>query len=163
MKKFFLVAVGMVLILTSCEKEVIIEGPPGPQGEAGNANIRSGTYQVAEWLYDEPHYLGEIEVSFITEDVITNGAVLVYAKTSENSYSQLPLTFFQYPDYSTTIEVVSAPGRIGVYWFDSNFTQPGVPFINNFKIIAMESSEFLTKSDIDLTDYEGLKEVFNLN
>ncbi len=152
-----------ISFLSACEKEVLIEGPAGPRGEPGNANVRSGTYEVSEWVYDELsyNYVGEIEVPFVSEDIIANGAILVYARTSENSYSQLPITFFPM-GYSTTIEVVSIPGKVQLYWYDSDFTRPVPPFVNTFKVVAIESYELFVESGVDSSDYEALKREFQL-
>ena len=155
----------MVLILTSCEKEVIIEGPPGPQGpqgEAGNANVRSGTYQVAEWEYDEPHYMADIDVSFITNDIFASGVILVYVKRTDDSFTQLPLTFYWSSDYSTTLEVISMIGKVKLQWTDSDLIQPVQPGSYTFKIVVIESSELLAQRGVNPNDYESVSRAFNL-
>lgn len=146
-----------LVALLSCEKEVVI-GPRGPQG---NANVQSGTYTVADWIYHEPSYYGEISVPFITEDIVREGAVLVYVETGINTFSQLPLTIYRSEDYSTTLEVLSRVRGVRIVLTDSDLIQPLKPRAMDFKVVAIASSELLELPDVDWTDYNAVQSVLN--
>ncbi|HAD96002.1 MAG TPA: hypothetical protein DCG19_01285 [Cryomorphaceae bacterium] len=165
MKKVFSLSLFTLVFLSACEKEIFTEGTTGPQGipgEPGNANVRSGTYEVSEWNYQYPHYMANIDVSFITDEIFSSGVILVYVKRTEDSYTQLPLTFYWTDWYSTTLEVITRVGQVTIEWTDSDLTEPVEPGSYTFKIVAIESSELLKQSGVDPSDYEGLSREFQL-
>ena len=87
--------VSLLVLLTSlaaCEGDA---GPAGPPGEDGVANILSGTFTVAPTAYTNgfwhfpiaggtqanPAKVATVPVPAITNEILTNGAVLVYLRT----------------------------------------------------------------------------------
>jgi hypothetical protein len=144
------------MFLLSCEKQ-------GPQGPQGNANVQSLTYQVTEWNFNNPAYYADISVPFVTADIISSGAVLVYAEVGTNIFSQVPLTFYLSDQYSTTIEVSHSIGKVRLFWVDSDLTQPLQPGAMNFKIVVIASALLQKHPDTDLSNYQEVKEQFQIN
>lgn len=146
-----------LVLLLACEKE----GPIGPQGQEGNANVSSGTFTVAIWQYNEPSYYADIFASFITDDIVQSGAVLVYAQTGINQYTQLPLTFYQSTYYSTSLEVSTSTGSVRIIWTDSDRAQPIEPQSLNFKVVAIAASVLRRNPNVDLNNYAAVEKAFS--
>src|SRR5881394_1218438 len=90
----------------------------GPMGPAGNANVQSGTQALvsADWLWNDSWILetgigsttgwftryADISTPLITEDIVNNGTVLVYFKSSvepvqgQAGWTSLPFTFLEF-------------------------------------------------------------------
>lgn len=140
----------------SCKKE-------GPPGKDGNANVVSSTVTVTNWVYSAPSYVATISYAAITQEIINSGAVLVYVESGTNSYTQLPLTFYQNSSYSTTLEVENFIGGLRIFWTDSDLTQPNTPPSVKFKIVVIASSNLKTlPAEFNLRDYEKVVEYFNI-
>lgn len=123
---FFPIMAGLTaaLIVSGCEGPTGPEGPAGaqgptgaqgPEGPPGTANVISGsvTLEDADWSsstaqtklgtspsgtsFSKPARYVDVEVSDITADVITDGAVLVYMQVAPSNdptlYTQLPHRF----------------------------------------------------------------------
>lgn len=149
-----------LIIVSSCKKPE--KGDPGPAGKDGNANVKSITHTITNWTYSSPTYIGNIPFASITNEIINSGAVLVYAQTAANTYSQLPLTFYASTSYSSTLEVVTSPGMAQIGWTDSDLTQPATPPSMTFKVVAIASSAISENPDIDYSNYNVVKSVFNI-
>ena len=75
LKLLFIIAVVVSgFILTSCGKE----GPQGPAGNDGNANVYSKTFVVTSWDQNSSNYFSDFYIASLTSDVHDNGAVIVY-------------------------------------------------------------------------------------
>lgn len=154
----FLKPLSIVLILllfTAFEKE-------GPRGPEGNANVLSGTYIISNWSYSEPSFVGDITVPDITQDIIQNGAILVYIETGEGTFSQLPLTFYQSDNYSTSLEVVTALQKVHIIWTDSDLATPLLPPALNFKVVTIAASTRLAHPELDFSNYKDVVRTFEL-
>jgi len=160
----------MALAFTGCKK-VPVEGAKGEQGPAGtngtngkdgNANVVSGTVTVSTWTYSDPVYYANIPSQSITQSIINTGAVLVYAKLADNVWTQLPLTFYNDPSYSSTLEVITTLNLIQIVWTDSDLTDPGTPPPLTFKIVVIASTGTLLASHVDTSNYLEVRDAFNL-
>jgi hypothetical protein len=149
-----LMVVSLTTLFSGCKKE-------GPAGKDGNANVVSSSTTVSNWVYEGSSWKSIIPYPAITQDIINSGAVLVYMKTGE-SYNQLPLTFYQNPAYSTTIEVSTVVGGLALYWSDSDLSQPINPGTRTFKVVVIASSGMIQNPDVDYSNYEEVKSAFNL-
>jgi hypothetical protein len=166
----FTVVLGFALVLSGCKKEPVKgeKGDTGPagtngtNGKDGNANVVAGTVNVTTWTYSEPVYYVNIPSQSITQSIINTGAVLVYVKLDENVWSQLPLTIYNDPTYSSTLEVITTLNLVHIQWTDSDLTQPGTPPPLTFKIVVIASTGTLLASKADPSNYEEIKEAFNL-
>ncbi len=144
---------------SACKKE----GPAGPAGKDGNANVKSQTFTVGSWNYSAPSYYADISYGAITQDIINSGAVLVYVSNGSGGYSQLPLTYYTSSSYSSTFEVVSAPGAVRIYATDSDLLQPANPGTRVFKVVAISSSARAAHPGLDWNDYAAVKHALQLN
>jgi hypothetical protein len=158
--------------LSGCKKEAVV-GPPGPagangtngtNGKDGNANVVSGTVNVTTWTYSAPDaaYIANITSQSITQNVLNSGAVLVYLKYAENVWTQLPLTLYLDPTYSSTLEVVTTLNHIQIVWTDSDLTQPNTPPPLTFKVVVIASTGTLLASHVDTSNYLEVRNALNL-
>jgi hypothetical protein len=152
-----LVLLVTMTIFSSCKKE----GPAGPAGEDGNANVVSSTITSSSWAYTAPSWAISFTYPAITQDIINSGAVLVYIKVG-NNYSQLPLTFYQSASYSSTIEVSTFVGGLSLFWTDSDLTQPNNPGSQTFKVVVIAASGLIQNPNVDYSNYEEVKSTFNI-
>lgn len=144
-------------LFSSCKKE----GPAGPAGKDGNANVVSSTITSSSWAYAAPSWVITFTNPAITQEIINSGAVLVYLKVG-NSYNQLPLTFYPSSDYSTTIEVSTFVGGLSLFWTDSDLIQPINPGSRTFKVVVIAASGRIQNPNVDYSNYEEVKSTFNL-
>jgi hypothetical protein len=159
MKKKSLIVFGITLIsIIGCTKE----GPIGPAGNDGNANVVSSTFSSSNWVYSAPSWSLTHFYSAITQEIIDKGAVLVYLKTGQ-AYSQLPITIYTSTNYSTSIEVASFVGGVKLFWTDSDLTQPNNPGNLEFKIVVIAASGLAQNPNLDFTNYEEVAQAYNLN
>ena len=151
-----LTLLALILPISSC-----VRGPEGPPGLNGNANVFATTVTSSAWLFNNPSWALPIPDPNITPDIIDFGAVLVYISFG-NGYTQLPLTIYTNPAYSSTIEVSSYVGGVTIFWTDSDLAQPSNPGLRTFKIVKIAGSLLKANPDLDLTNYEAVKSRFNL-
>ena len=153
--------ISLMLIFFGCEKEGPA-GPAGPAGADGNANVVSTNVTSSAWVYVNSSW----EISFaypeITQEIINSGAVLVYIKVNE-SYNQLPLTFYQSQEYSTSIQVSTYNGGVTMFWSDSDLVQPINPGSQTFKIVVIASSVMRQNPNVNYNNYEDVSRAFDLN
>jgi hypothetical protein len=158
MNKKSLIIFGIALIsIVGCTKE----GPTGPAGANGNANVVSSTISSSNWVFNSPSWSNTFTYPAITQDIIDKGAVLVYLKNGQ-AYSQLPLTIFQSASYSTSLEVASFPGGVKIFWTDSDLTQPNNPGNKEFKIVVIAASGLAQNPNLDFENYDAVKRAYNL-
>ena len=142
MKKLFTILIASLFIFSQCRRdpEVGPRGPQGPPGEDGSGAVVSNVYTVQEsdWQFDDPSYFADINVPNLTEDIVNNGIVLVYLKVEENTFSQLPLTFYESDEYASTLEVISFPQLVSIVWTDSDLMDGGNPPEMEFRVVYME-------------------------
>lgn len=155
---YFLAVILVTVVGLGCKKE----GPPGPAGKDGNANVVSSTVTVSNWTYNSPSWEGLISYGAITQEIIDRGAVLVYVNTG-NSWLQLPATFYQSASYSSTILVANFTGGVAITFTDSDLVQPANPGPLTFKIVVIAPSQRIANPDLDYTNYEEVKNRFHLN
>lgn len=159
MKVKSLVIFGLAIIsIVGCTKE----GPIGPAGADGNANVVSSSFSSSNWVFGSPNWSLVLVYSAITQEIIDNGAVLVYLKNGQ-SYLQLPLTIYPTANYSTSLEVASFVGGVKIFWTDSDLVQPNNPGNREFKVVAIAATGLAQNPDLDYTNYEAVKQAFNLS
>ena len=94
----------------------------------------------------------------ITQDVLDNGAVLVYRLNIGNSWSLLPLTF-PWGNYETTVQVWVSVGGVLLSWIDTDLYLPEYPFITQIRIVVIENKSALPEN-IDLNNFSELEMYF---
>jgi hypothetical protein len=136
----------------------------------GNANVASGVIDVyaRDWVYRDPSWVLTINYNMITRGIIDYGAVLVYMQDG-NAYRQLPLTMLNMIEtetgsyyYSTIVDVDTYVGAVDIYWTESDFYNSGNPGQRRFKVVAIAASDYYKNADIDYSDYNQVKEAYNL-
>lgn len=143
---------------SSCTKE----GPAGPAGKNGNANVVSSSVTSGSWTYVAPSWEQTFTYPAITSTILNSGAVLVYVQSGTNFY-QLPYTFYPSSSFSRTFTYVHYLGGLKVFVTDSDLTQPSDPGTLTFKVVVIASSALKQNPDVNLKDYNAVKKAFNLN
>jgi len=173
-KNFILITTALILLfnLTSCVKEGP-QGPPGKDGinglngqdgQDGNANVKTTVFQVtpSDWTQTSSDIYYLKYLSIITNDIVDNGAVLVYWKsTNSNSYQALPMTWpssntkiyrYWYSSTLLEVEIVQADG-----------TTPTLPSTTyTYKVVAIEGDYASRPLPINIKNYSEVKKYFNL-
>ena len=159
----------MVLSLTiiSCEPEVIVgpEGPQGPAGLDGNANVVSieKTVGSTDWIAEgsageDLYYYYEISVPQITQDILDDGFVIVFLKSGDY-YTALPTVYYFYSStydyyYSTTIRYHFGPRTVRLEIQDSDLFTYRPEKTLAFKIVVIGGS---VASSINLNEYSEVE------
>ena len=153
-------------------------GPQGPAGHDGNANVASSTLTIksSDWEWSERNGNWSVTIDYpaINNNVYNHGAVLVYMDV-DGGWSQIPLTYY-YQDYiqsedgtqeiincEASIEVCTlSDGAVRLYWTESDFYDGMRPLTRDYKIVAIETSVFDNRTDVDYSDYNAVKKAFQL-
>ena len=163
MKIIKLVTIGFLIAgattFSNCEK-VTVTGPAGEDGKDGNANVVSSSITSGSWSFVSPSWSQSFTYSAITQDILDNGAVLVYVASGVNYY-QLPYTFYPTSSYSRTYNYVHYLGGLKVYVTDSDLNTPE-PGTLKFKVVVIEASGQIKNPNVDLNNYQAVKKAFNL-
>ncbi len=147
------------LLFNSCIGE---QGPQGPAGKDGNANVQSSSLTTSSWSYLSPDWYINFTYAAITQDILDKGAVLVYVQSGSN-YFQLPYTFYPSSTYSRTYTFKHYLGGLSVIVTDSDLTQPANPGLLTFKVVVIASSALAKHPNVDLNNYNEVKKTFELN
>lgn len=139
------------LLFTSCEGP---EGPEGPQGPAGPAGDNSNfstfetTVLAADWG-GQPYT--EVEVDIITEDVYTDGVVLVYVEDEFSFWNQIPSAWTPIVGFSYTWASDSG----GILGLDHD---PGVAIDSdwNIRVVTMHARAYDQIDEEIIADYDRL-------
>lgn len=150
-------AIACGLLFTNCKKE----GTQGPPGKDGNANVVSSSITSSNWVYNNPSWKINFSYGAINQDIIDNGAVLVYMKVG-TAYNQIPITFYPANNYSRTYDLSTYVGGVAVYCTDSDLTQPTNPGSQTFKIVVIAASQLIKNPNVDLNNYAEVKQAFNI-
>jgi len=158
-----------IILLAGCRGD---EGPMGPRGFEGNANVKSVIYDVpsTDWSGDVDGYKAVLSVPEITTDILDNGAVLVYRLNEENPsnryFYMLPNTSVDdtsitYMDYDVFV------GEIDIYlkWIDNgvNTTEPPSSTYS-FKVIIIEGTPLSTlKEKVNLSNISAVEAYLKIN
>jgi hypothetical protein len=158
----------VTLFFSACKKE----GPPGPAGKDGNANvIASNTLTLSNWSTDyddgtEFNYSSGILWSAITQDIKDNGVVMMYfhGNTTTN-WTALPYSESG-NGYSDALNFVVATGQVTFSYegFD-NSGSVGASALNGYftvRIVAIPSAVRKANPHLNLNDYQAVKVVFHL-
>ena len=160
--KRFLPFFALLLLTLGCE------GPTGPKGKDGNANVQvtAGYVDPSSWnLSTTGFYFCEITDDHITQSIVDNGTVLVYYSVNGDDWLLLPYTTVVDANNFYVMDALHFVGKVQVRMRHSNPSTTVVPTTRRyFKIIAITSSSFgkYSDGDIDWNNYIEVKQKFNL-
>ena len=152
-----LISIGM---FQSCKKE----GPQGPAGADGNANVKTYNISVssANWTCSSICYT-DITVAGITQDIVNSGSVHVFMESTSQTGAWLNMPWTEMNSgYISNYNFVYALGVMRISKSDSDLTTPINPGARNFKIVVIASSGKLAHPEVDYTNYEEIKEAFDI-
>ncbi len=182
--KFWMIAVFAILI-TACSPEDGkdgMDGAQGPAGQDGNANVSSYTFNVNRGDWGDNLHYGENNI-FRRFDVTPNltggqnlrtiidegGAVLIYANTGEISATTLLPFSFSYMgigaklnvDFSRSILLISKTTN---GWDNVIIALNEIPAQIAYTIVTIpkEAATKMSNKNIDLTDYNSVADLYNL-
>lgn len=161
-----------VALLSACETNVVEQGPPGPpgpRGADGNANVFTVSFDflMADAIINGKVASVQYDVPGITPTVVDEGAVLVFFR-EQGTWTAMPYTFgFDNPEQQAVDFIVT----LG-FGFDDGFLEvfyeasaEGISLENmpdrEMKAVIIDGFPF-GKSEVDLTDYEAVKNHFQL-
>ena len=167
MNKIKLLTIGFctLLMMNACKKE----GPPGPAGADGNANvISSNTVTLNFWntVYDdgtEFTYSSSLTWSEITQDIRDRGLVIAYLKDNTTSaWYAMPYSYSG-DGYGYTFNYDFNVGTANIYFegYD-NSGSPGASALSGLytvRLVAVPASVRLANPDIDWTSYEQVSKL----
>jgi hypothetical protein len=149
MKRIIFLSTILVALFTSCSKN-----------KYGNTDITSGTYVVG-WTFDAPSYKTQISEPLITQDIIDNGAVMVYMSNGNGGWIALPCTLPIDDTYASTFSFVLYDGGLTVWKTDTDMLtlDPGT---TTFKVVILSQHGLIQHPGLDLTNYIEVEKELNL-
>jgi len=144
-------------------------GAQGPVGQDGNANVVSKTFTATQisWtdktIYGTNYKVATLNMPEITQNIIDNGAVLVYGGFFwESPWSALPISFFETGKTSYYTYGI-ATGKVTLRVHNSTNAVPSTPGIP-FRVVVIEGKAAgkARSNGVNLNDYEQTKAYFNL-
>lgn len=165
--KTILTSLALLLILfSSCTKE----GPQGPVGPQGNANVNSETFtvtptqwQLSDTLVGFPSHILFVDfaIAGITQNVLDNGAVIIYSKYNNTDLIPLPFSY-----QSTTTQVYYTDdiyvGGAEIQVQLGNFNTPNISSDQVFKIVVVNGNYRLAHPEVNWKDPRRVMEVLHL-
>jgi hypothetical protein len=153
------------LTLNSCKKAET--GPAGKNGIDGNANVQSvGEVDLSSltWTYQGSSasdlYSCTFSTSAITQDVLDNGLVMAYVKTS-NGWLALPFSAVMYNTDDLIFEIVN--GGVNFYYRDNNeLTTTADPSSISLIVRMVIIPAQIKKPNVDHYSYDEVKAAYNL-
>lgn len=148
-----------LLAFTGCKKDVA--GPQGEPGADGNANVTSATISISTWVLSGVRYSATLSIGAITQDVMSNGAVLFYISDGGNGWIAMPYSFYM-SGYQSMFYADWYLGGATIYNKNSNLSAPAYPGTRVFKIVTIGGAARLAHQELDYNNYELVKKTFNL-
>jgi len=97
MKTITCIKISILILFSGLFFSCVKEGPQGPAGYDGNANVYSMIYSVkpSAWSVSGNSLIADIQTNWISNSVVDNGSVLVFMEdlTQMNRWQMLPYTW----------------------------------------------------------------------
>jgi len=170
MKKLFLYF-AVLLLIAACGKDGS-PGATGPQGPSGNVNIHSTTFIVNATQWQTTGTSGtdyekfvDLSDPYITQDILDNGAVLVYWITSSGINIQLPYQNV-YPAGSVPF-IYQPSATVGTATVEAYYSDWGSFNFNassqiKFKVVTIDGSLRVMHPEINWKDPQSIVNGLNL-
>lgn len=151
--------IGMIITLSGCKKEVGPQGETGAQGPAGSSNVTVQNISISPGNWNTSNMYN---LYFNTSvSVPTTDACLVYISTDNSVYRPLPsMAFYQNGDQFSFN--YSSQYNLQITYYNPNGAAGKITHSLYFKIINIPPAGLIKKPDLDLNDYQSVKEAFNL-
>lgn len=157
MRKLMFGAILASVALVSCKKAVKEHEENHP-----HAQVQSTVVTISNWSGGGAGYSATATVGFISQSIQNSGAVMCYLKDDSDWYA-MPITISTGPTSWTSHYLFSTSvGQVDFYIFDDDGLSPN-PGTQSFKIVAISSVGLAQNPDIDLLDYEQVKQTFDLD
>jgi hypothetical protein len=175
MKKLNLLVPVFALILLMMLNGCIDTGSTGPQGPAGNANVKSFIYTIYpnDWIASNDINLWYFDqhCDLVTPDIVDYGAVLFFLKETSGKLSWISLpTTSLYRDnsqaYTTEYQPWHSDYTLSIQWIDTHPTNPRKPTwdcVIKAIIIADYPYSMLKAKGVDVKNYEQVMSALNLS
>lgn len=166
----FLFAAFLMLVFSGCSQE----GPQGPAGLDGNANVTASPwYSPTSWNGTAGNWYFDVKNSAISQDIVESGAILAYVSLPGdlyNDYTVRPLPAYaiganwdfllpndgkSYGTIEFTSDMVNMPGTSGY-----NFRFILIPSNNSLKSASLSAPAL---SDLKKMSYKEVCKLFNIH
>ena len=128
MKKTAILSMLTLLVLSSCGKS-----------KYGNTDISSSTFTVT-WIFEDPSYTTTLDVPEITQDVLDNGAVMVYMSNFDGVWTALPCTIPMSTSYASTYTPKIYFGGVTIIQTDTDLLSLD-PGLLEFKVVVLTQKQ----------------------
>lgn len=149
-------------LLASCKKE----GPPGPAGLDGNANVKTSTVTFSSWTWDgssgAQYDYANFTWSAITSDIVNTGGVFVYVSNGAGGWLPLPRTVFPNSAYVQSQRFNYTTGAFTVIVQDSDLTPPVNMGTWTIKVLAVAGTLRQAHPGLDWNNYSAVKAALHL-
>ena len=146
------------------------QGPEGPQGLDGNANVISINYLILASDWQEVGKPGEVgfllavdlDVPEITQDIVDHGLVLAYYRaTDSDPWTALPFTRISHdPPFSEKFDFIYDRSFVGLTSMATD--RGGTPYEGTVRLIVAEAIP-VGKTSIDYANYEEVAAYLDLS
>ena len=159
MKKSIILGVFALTALTfgACTKAK--DGAPGAQGPEGNANVvgtNTVTIPSSSWAANGTTWTTGITAAGITQDVVNKGSVQVFIQYGTEWWALPDLTGINSTSFGFSL------GHVALINANSDFSQATNPGTQTFRIVIITSRAMTTHPNVDLKNYNAVKNAFNL-
>ncbi len=164
-----LMTLALVLGSTGCIIEESV-GPVGPSGPAGNANVFSLGFDflTADAVFNGAVASVQYEVPDLTASVVDNGAILLFFR-DQGTWTAMPYTFgvesLDLPavDYTISLGFGFEVGFLEVFYEASTDAVDLAQLPDREIKLVVIDGHFYGKNQLDLTDWNVVKELYNLD
>jgi hypothetical protein len=175
-KRSFVFAIGAALALfavSSCQKETNdgMEGPPGPKGDTGVANVIYSEWIDVQydWLVQPPDdtlgLAGFIDAPKLTDDIIDKGTIKVYLNLGSEQDPFITAVPYLDPLTGITITPYFFPGQIQVFSFiDGSTFMDGNEKLWQYRYVLIPGGVLASKpANVNLDNYSEAKKYLKIN
>jgi hypothetical protein len=158
------------LLFTGCKKEgctdeAALNYDSAAKKENGTCiynNVSSQLVTVGqnEWSGDGDGYEANKFVPIITSDIASSGAVIIYLVEPSGAYLPLPMTYSN-GIWVTHLLYTHGVGSVRFISYDDDGLSP-TPGTLTFKVICISNNGLIQNPNVDLNNYEAVKEAFEL-
>jgi hypothetical protein len=141
------------------------KGKDGEPGKDGSANVFSHTYSIPAWSSTSSYYYADLYFAELTSSNINTASVQVYFGTVSGEWTALPYT--EYASVNYWMKFTTTVNNIEIQWWHNTVTLGSNPVTyygatSQFKVVVIPPSALQANSDLDLRNYNEVKERFKL-